>query len=574
MAWLALVVAPLSASAFSMLGPGETWQTALIGYQKWTYVTLPADNWIIQGDDFAWHPQNLGEEYRWNNPVLYYSFDQSFLDYFGSSGVAAVDAAVAVFNNLTNVSAYSADLHEVPLEESRVNYTASALHLYDLKSTVMELLIERLGLIDPERWTWCVRSQVLPPGLSCPRYDFAIIQRNFDPITWQPSRYVNGNLFTYEIQQFCPPAPQFGDAIEFLVDPEGTTYSALATAKLMLPDATFYGWFHTGLTRDDIGGLRYLYATNNMNIEGAGSNTVTFVTATNNLQLLITSNLTLLAAQSLTNDDATLLGLYPGLVIVPGSTVASYSNVVTTNLSIYFTNNTYDPVGTPPHLVSALFYTTNVMLVYTRAFANVVTNSFSTVGFATIIDTTFTFSPYAPVGSPPQVGTTTRTLLTNIVLGDFYILAGTNCGVQILSNVLTTAIGVTNTVIVANVPTNAGSGTFLASRTYINWFTNHQMAYYPIDCVPNTIALRQGIEKVTFVRRDFDSRLGQFISPITNNYTLTAVTNSHLFPQRVQRVVTGPDILFTAADLTGTFPSIPTVIRSTPGFDLTGEQPR
>ena len=269
MAWLSVAVAPLSASAFSMIGPAETWQTIPIGYERHQYTQIPDGTfWDIHGDDFAWHPHNLGEEYRWNNPVLYYSFDQSFLDYFGSNGVAAVDAAMAVFNNLTNVSAYSADLHEFPLEESRINYTASALHLFDLKSTVMELIIERLGLIDPERWAWCIRARVLPPGLACPQFDFSVIQRNFDPVTTQPSRYVNGNLFTYEVEQSCPPAEDFGDAVEFLVDPNGTTYSALATPKLMLPDATFYGWFHTGLTRDDIGGLRYLYATNNMNIEG------------------------------------------------------------------------------------------------------------------------------------------------------------------------------------------------------------------------------------------------------------------------------------------------------------------
>ena len=53
------------------------------------------------------------------------------------------------------------------------------------------------------------------------------------------------------------------------------------------------------------------------------------------LALLVTSNLTLLVAQSLTNDDAALTALYPGLVIVPGSTTMSFTNVVTTNLSAY-----------------------------------------------------------------------------------------------------------------------------------------------------------------------------------------------------------------------------------------------
>ena len=38
----------------------------------------------------------LGEEYRWNVPVLTYAFDQSFLDYFGSNGVAAVEKAFQI----------------------------------------------------------------------------------------------------------------------------------------------------------------------------------------------------------------------------------------------------------------------------------------------------------------------------------------------------------------------------------------------------------------------------------------------------------------------------------------------
>jgi hypothetical protein len=567
MVWLSLAAVAPSVSAFSLVGPLESWQTAPLGYEKQSYVTFPDNFWEISTTDFAWYPHNLGEEYRWNNPVLYYSFDQTFLDYFGSNGVAAVDAAMAVFNSLSNVDSYSSDLHEFPLEESRVNYTASALHLFDLKSAVMELLIERLGLIDPERWTWCLRARVLPPSLSCPNFDFEVIQRNFDPLTWEPTKYVNGAMFTYEIQVTC--TPDFDDAVEFLVDPEQPRYSALATPKLSLPDATFYGWFHTGLTRDDIGGLRYLYATNNMNIEGAGTNTVTFVTATNNLQLLVTSNLTVLATQSFTNDDATLLGLYPDLAIVPGSTVPSFTNVVTANWSMYYVNN---PWG-PPTLVTVTNYTTNVMVVYTRAFANVVTNSFSTVGFVTVIDTNLYFPPYGPIGFP-QTNTTTKTLLTNIVSGDFYILPPTNCGVQILSNVLTTAIGFTNILIVTNVPTtNVASGTYLLSRTYINWFTNHSLAYYPVECVSNSIALRQGIRKITFIRENFDSRLGQFYSPVTNNYILTAVTNNMLFPQTVQRVVTQPDILFSAADLAGGFPAITTVLRSAPAFDLTGELP-
>ena len=575
---LCLAAGVRSASGFSPLGPPETWQTVDMGYERVAETRFPgnpsfSDNvWTIYMPDFSTFPKNLGEEYRWNTPVLYYAYDQSFLDYFGSNGVVAVDAAVAIMNSLSNVSSYSSDLSELPLREARVNYTAAALHLFDLKSTVLEILLERLGLTDPQQWAWTLRSRILLPGASCPIFDYAVIQRNFDPVTWQPSRYVNGTLLTYTIRQLC--SPDFGDAEEFVVDPTDIYQSAVASPKISYPRTIYQGYFHTSLTRDDVGGLRYLYATNNMNIEGMGSDTVTLVTATNNLRLLVTSNLNLLAAASLTNDDATLLGLYPDLAIVPGSTIPSFTNVVSTNLSLYYTNSGFDPVGTPPHIVFATNYTTNVMFVYKRAFANVVTNSFSTRGYVTVIDTSLYYRPFLPVGYPPQTITTTRTMLTNTVSGDFYIPPPTECGLQILSNVLTTLVGVTNILVATNTPsTNAGSGTYLLSRTYINWFTNHSLAYYPVECASNSIALRQGIEKVTFVRRNYDSLIGQFFAPITNYYTSTTVTNNALVRQQHRRIVTQPDILFSASDLTAPFPYIPTVSRTAPIFATNGVLP-
>jgi hypothetical protein len=240
-------------------------------------------------------------------------------------------------------------------------------------------------------------------------------------------------------------------------------------------------------------------------------------------------------------------------------------------------------------------------------------------------------------------------MLTNISSGDFYIIPGfpTNCGVYLLSNVLSTVIGVTNTVTVSNIPPVLTSGTYLLSstyiswytnhnlayfpvecvtnfstltyiswytnhnlayfpvecvtnfstRTYINWWTNHELAYFPVECVTNvetltyinwftnytlayfpvvcptnTVALRQGIEKVTFIREDYDSLLGTFFNPVTNYYTLTSITTTNtLFPQRIQRVVTQPDILISAVDLASAFPAIPTVARGAPGYDITGE---
>jgi len=62
------------------------------------------------------------------------------------------------------------------------------------------------------------------------------------------------------------------------------------------------------------------------------------------------------------------------------------------------------------------------------------------------------------------------------------------------------------------------------------------------------VALRPGVDKVRFVRADFDSLLGQFF---TNNVVFadTFITNGFLRQQLVQRILTQPDIRFSAADL-------------------------
>src|SRR6266513_1925473 len=139
--WVALLAAGAQTSfGFALLGPfNELYQVREIFYQ------VPGD---IGG------PKNIGEEYRRNTPVLYYSFDANFLDYFGARGVEAIEQAIAVYNDLAPVSQYSAELNEFPLEASRQNYEAEALSLTDLKSTTMNMLIEQLGLAEPDRYTW------------------------------------------------------------------------------------------------------------------------------------------------------------------------------------------------------------------------------------------------------------------------------------------------------------------------------------------------------------------------------------------------------------------------------------
>src|SRR5260221_9797941 len=109
---------------------GDAWQSTVIGYG-------------LDGDLNA--PKNLGEEYRRNTPVMYYTYNANFLDYFGSNGVVAVDQAFTIMNeSLTNVNSYSDALTEFPLNSQAVNYQASALGLSDLKSTTLYALMEQM----------------------------------------------------------------------------------------------------------------------------------------------------------------------------------------------------------------------------------------------------------------------------------------------------------------------------------------------------------------------------------------------------------------------------------------------
>ena len=542
-AWLGVLAAGLpAAQAFSLIGPtnAEPWQVHDLGYQ------LLID---VGG------PMNIGEDYRRNMPILYYAFDENFLDFFGTYGAAEVDKAFAILNNLTNVSSYSPDLSEIPLEARQFNQTAGALNLLDLKSEALFLLVEQMGLADAIRFTWTLHDRTA--GANCPiGNEYLVTKRNFgivpsDLDQLQYSSYVNGVLFTYYIHDYCANPPgnaPLSEAIEIGVDvPIYADQFAPVSSVWEVP--LLEGGFYSGLTRDDVAGLRYLYRAGHVHWEDNPANSIVFVTnnTPTGLQLIVTSNLTLLAAQSLTNNDAGLLALYPGLAIVPNSTISSFTNVVTTNVTAYFTNSPFGQVGSPPVLQFATNYDTNVMFVYTRQFANVITNTFSTVGLVTVIDTNIYFPPGAPVGFS-TTNTTTTTMLTNLVSGDFYI--DTNgCGLQILSNVLAKAIGITNTLVVTNTPTNAASGTFLLSRTYISWFTNYNLASFQVLCVTNEPSLRRGIEKITFVKTAYDSLLGRFYAPQTNYFTMTSVTNSTNWVQTFQRVANVPDFLFTAQDM-------------------------
>ena len=264
--WLVvLAVGIYGASGFVLIGPNnEAYQDNSIGYNPNPFIDLATIN-----------PKFLGEEYRPNIPVIFYTFDQNFLDYFGSNGVAAVEEAFAILNQLgqTNLSAYNLD--DIPIESARLNYKATALSLSDVKSTVLNLMTEQRGLTHPDRYTWSIHSREHFGTVPCPVGMQYIIQKlNYDPIPsaldqFQQSSYVNGTLYTYSILEYCtttqsPIPPMLADAIEINVDPLATTFSAVAAggiAPIVVAGSQFslgsglnVGGYYTGLTRDDVGG--------------------------------------------------------------------------------------------------------------------------------------------------------------------------------------------------------------------------------------------------------------------------------------------------------------------------------
>src|SRR5579859_5429286 len=142
--FLACLAGAQSVFAFSIIGPvNEAFQDKTIGFNE-TGNSVTFAN--MGGFNDVGAPKNIAEGYRYNTRYIYYAYDASFLDYFGSNGIVEVDKAFAFYNNLGKLSTYSPSLSEFPLNSSRFNHQASALQLYDLKSAVMTLIAEQIGL--------------------------------------------------------------------------------------------------------------------------------------------------------------------------------------------------------------------------------------------------------------------------------------------------------------------------------------------------------------------------------------------------------------------------------------------
>src|SRR2546429_2356326 len=247
------------AFGFTLQGVLAPWQTPRLGYDR---------NAALFGG-----PMNLGEEYRWNVPVVYYTFTPEFLNYFGQKGVDEIEKAIKFMNDLPPVS--QLNLEDYPLTSQRINHRAEAVFLVDLKSEALSFLLQGAGVTDPTRYVYTLRNRWISPGGAPTNY--YVIKRNFDPVTWHHSSFVNGELWTYTTiiddvgggRSFAVTAPVDPLALAGLISAPVTSGFVGGTGLLV------QGGFWTGLTRDDVGGMKYIYRAVNYNVENPSPNAFT-----------------------------------------------------------------------------------------------------------------------------------------------------------------------------------------------------------------------------------------------------------------------------------------------------------
>lgn len=573
-AGLALLLLGLqSGFAFSLLGPvNEAYQAPVIGYD-------------LPGRDIG-APKAFDQGYRWNTPDIFYGFDEAFLNYFGSNGVAAVEEAIAMLNDLTNTPFASLNINDFPTESMRINPRAQVLHLQDVKSYALHFIIEELGLTEPDRYSWTLRARVCTP---CPSCTYGVIMRNYDPLTFLPSAYVNGRLYTYRIFEDCAAPDPEAITVNVPVNQTDQEFSSLMSLGI-----SRYGAYATSIDRDTIGGLRYLYSTNRVQWEVSSSTSEIF--ATNRLgtqQILVTSNLSALAFQALTNDAVGLEAQFPGLVI-SDTRVIGFTNYYVTNITAVLTN-----FPTQPHGSFTLVFLTNrtgpfFTPIYSHTFENLVTFMNTDGGviaiplrtlpaatnraFVTVETTYFTNSPWGTVYDLPFLVSKRQTFLTNDVVGEYAILPTNSCDVKILGTLWTYTNAYTNFVITATnsiLGTNVSTGTGGAggvggvtdtntipgvtnvgaqlTQSIITYSTNRAFVTLPVTCVGTNITQHQGMNGFRFIRVGYDSLTGRDFTPFTNVYSLIEVTNSRYVTNWYRRVVSQPDIRFTAGDMNATF---------------------
>ena len=499
---------------------------------------------------------NLGEEYRWNSPVVTYSYDESFLNYFGSNGVVAVEKAMGILNAIPPASSImttyppsSSDgnnLWNYPTRPDRFHARAYNDRVLDIKSYALAELFGFMGLGNPEDSAFQVEFGV-------------VALRNWDPVTYSPTKYVNGSLLSWVVLG--------GNALPFPIDVTKPVRTLAGTSDNRNPRLA-EGKYLVAPTRDDIGGYKYLYRKDNFNIEGLPPFTYQMVTNQPNLTnpAIFSVDLRWFSKESKTNTPAsfkqfvmtnqwwgpvyTNLNVPPLLVL---ETNVTWKMGWTTNVTPYLTNFPWTPVGQPATLV----YLTNKYRIfkpsYDYIFGNVITNIHVPADKSEVLYRSWEVTPNAPlwsvIGSVPTTTNYTTTVLNDdFPNGEIIILPTTNVvgyhftdmqfeEVNTLTNILTPTNNLANP---GGALPGQGGGLGAGGAAITNFVgvmedevwqsTNHAYLAYPIVLQTNALLLG-GIDKISYVRMQGDSL-------VTTNYSTSRFLKEYKYPNLEKQTFT------------------------------------
>ena len=287
--------------------------------QAFVLIGLPSANQsvVFNFTDDMGAPRDIKQFFRWNIPNLTYSFDSSFVNFFGLDGINAVNEAFGVVNDFfaptdgaySGVTALDLVSHgfRSNYNTTAVNVTAQNAQVMDVKSLVLGMLLNNMGIGNPHRHAYSINS--VSTNLAGTQWNFNVLLRNWDPMTYTSSSNINNVGYSYRLIHDSPPsvgvtiAPSVMDMEEFTSDTSGNAFSAVAsiadafygnTALFWTDTPTLYSfgvYYHKDnaiggqneprhtLTYDDAGGLKYLYRTNNFVFESLDPSVVLVVPA-------------------------------------------------------------------------------------------------------------------------------------------------------------------------------------------------------------------------------------------------------------------------------------------------------
>ena len=521
---------------------------------------------------------NLGEEYRWNSPIVTYTYDESFLSYFGSNGVVAVEKAMEMLNSIppassikTNYPPANADennLWNYPVRPDRFHARAYNDRILDIKSYALAELFGFMGLGNAED-----NAFQLEFG--------SVVLRNWDPISYGPSKYLNGNLISWAVLGGTNAQP-------FPIDVTKSLMTLAGTADNRAPRLD-EGKYLVAPTRDDIGGYRYLYRKDNFNVENLPPSTYQMVTNQPNLTnpAIFSIDLRWFSKESKTNTPTAFQqflltnqwwgSAYTNIAVPPLTilkTNISWNLGWTTNVTPYLTNFPWTPVGQPPTLVNLTNKYRTFQPSYDYVFANVITNIHVPAEKSEVLYRSWEVVPNAPlwsvIGSVPTTTNYTTTVLNDeFPHGEIIILptgntaggAGAGIGgggvaaggpanvvgyhftemqferVNVLTNMLTDTNSLANP---GGALPGQGGGLGAGGAAITNFVgvmedevwasTNHAYLAYPIVLQTNSLLLG-GIDKIRYMRMQGDSL-------VTTNYSSDRFIKDYKFPNLSEQTFT------------------------------------